>query len=183
MQESHWNHSFDIHLSYLGGYILTLSILRVHCLGGSGERGGEAAALTARWVILFLSWVPSGFTLGQLECDAWGLQHPLFTDFEDNIFLLTSIWHQRSLSSYSGLPLVVLIFLFPWEASAVIQASFGGIRTVGRVLRQQTSRIFSLEHLTVDKQPQWTGRIPINICLLSLWKPNEDNFRGMEYFN
>lgn len=112
MQESHWNHSFDMHLSYLGGYILTLSLLRYTKVWGK-ERGGEAAALTARGHPVSIPLSSFRFTLGQLECDAWGLKHPLFTDFGRQHFFVDIYLTSEELWVYSGLPLVVLIFLFP----------------------------------------------------------------------
>ena len=90
MQESHWNHSFDMHLSYLGGDILTLSLLRVHCLGVRGEKG-ESGCSTGHQMghpvsILSSFWI---HFQGSWNVMAWGLQHPLFSDFEGNIFC----WH------------------------------------------------------------------------------------------
>ena len=82
---AHWNHSFDMHLSYLGPVSCSFpSWVLSGCTIGDGNSGwglGEG--------VLSPSWVPSELTVGcgggGLAVVAWWLQHPLFTDLAGNI--------------------------------------------------------------------------------------------------
>ena len=70
----YWNHSFDLHLSYLGPVSwVFISWVSSRCNVGSGYR-----LMIARWQIFFLAWFPSGLTSSpsMIGCNHWWLWDP-----------------------------------------------------------------------------------------------------------
>ena len=89
---AHWNHSFDMHLSYLG----PVSWVFTSWVSSGFTLGSGCSLMAARWQVLFCflsSLRAPPLTLGN-GCNH-RLWQPLFTDTEKNRPLLTSILSER----------------------------------------------------------------------------------------
>ena len=86
---AHWNHSFDMHLTYLG------RILDFHLLSFLRTQGKEGLQSDDCWMagILFIPEFPQGSWLK--DCHGWWLWHPLFTDLAGNIPFLRGFSARR----------------------------------------------------------------------------------------
>ena len=92
---AHWNHSFDVHLSYMGPVSPCAShpespwcTVGGGCSGwllgaGGGGAGGGASCLHPEF--------PQGSPTGSCNVMARWLQHPLFTDMAGSAFIHTQV--------------------------------------------------------------------------------------------
>ena len=87
---AHWNHSFDMHLSYLGPVSCVFSSwVSSGCTFGDGCSGWLLDGLGSGQPICLHPEFPQGsLSGGGCNVMAWWLQHPLFTDMAGNILVL-----------------------------------------------------------------------------------------------
>ena len=105
---THWNHSFDMHLSQLG----PVSCVFTSWVPSGLTVGSGCSLRAARWQVFFVSFL-SPLRAHQLTvwggCNRWWLWHPLFTDTAGNIpFLLCKHLHFCVCKSHSHLFLAYL---------------------------------------------------------------------------
>ena len=80
---AHWDHSFDIHLSYLG----PVSCVFTSWVSTGLTLGSGCSLMAARWQAFFVSFLSSfrAHPLTLHGCSHWWLWYPLFTDMAGKI--------------------------------------------------------------------------------------------------